>query len=219
MTERLEVYLNEFNLPMGNTIYLPLVSGQLQAYAQTKPEICENYHFMPFLFMRDDPERIMAQYQSPAVAAFSASMWNMNLSLEVAKRVKERFPDCLIVFGGPSVPTNINKVFSFLCEYPFVDVTVRGEGEHTFADLLETRDLKWVKGISYQKDGAVLTNTNRPLEESPDTFPSPYLEGLFDHIMQSGMQCHAIVETARGCPFKCTFCYWGRAEPYRFFSL
>lgn len=221
MTE-LEVYLNEYNVVMGNTVYLPLVCGQLQAYAQTKAEIRENYEFMPFIFMRDTPERILAQYHNPAVAAFSCSMWNMNLSLEVARRVKERFPGCLIVFGGPSIPVNASETFTFFCDHPFIDVTVRGEGERTFAELLEeslhTRDFKWTKGISYRFKGGVYTNGNRPLEENPDVFPSPYLEGLFDDLML-GMDFHAIVETSRGCPYRCSFCFWGRAEPYRFFSL
>ena len=99
-----QIYFNEYNMLMGNSVYFPLVSGMLQAYAQTKDVIKKNYQFMPFIFFRDDPDKIISTYQNPSVAAFSASMWNMNLCLIVAKRVKEKFPNCLIVFGGPHVP-------------------------------------------------------------------------------------------------------------------
>lgn len=218
-----EVYLNEYNVVMGNTVYFPLASGQLQAYAQTKNAIRVNYRFMPFIFIRDNPDRILAQYHNPAVAAFSCSMWNMNLSLEVAKRVKEKFPDCLVVFGGPSVPVNVSETFTFLCDHPFIDVTVRGEGERTFADLLEqslrSRDFKWTKGISYRFEGAIYTNGDCLLEMNPDFLPSPYLGGLFDYLLPTGLDFSAIVETNRGCPYNCSFCFWGRGEPYRFFSL
>ena len=38
---------------------------------------------------------------------------------------------------------------------------------------------------------------------------SPYLIGLFDNLAQEGYSINAIVETDRGCPYKCTFCDWG----------
>ncbi|MBU0964692.1 cobalamin-dependent protein [Patescibacteria group bacterium] len=217
-----EIYLNEYNVLMDNTVYYPLVCGQLKAYAQTKAAIRENYEFMPFLFIRDLPGRIVAQYNDPAVAGFSCSMWNINLSLVVAQQVKERFPGCLIVFGGPSVPL---EPTDFFVRYPFVDITVRGEGEHTFAELLLRlllgRDFSDVAGICYPDyyQRQVVRNPDRTLEENLDTFPSSYLQGLYDYLLPSGINFQAIVETNRGCPFKCSYCFWGVGKRYRFFSL
>ena len=132
---------------MSNANYLPLASG-LFAYAITVPDIQKNYQFMPFLFIRNHPEKIIRQYKNPDVAAFSVSMWNMNLSLTIAEEVKKRFPGCLIVFGGPNVPFN---ALAFFKQYPFIDVAVRGEGEQTFADLLirflESKDFRNIPGI------------------------------------------------------------------------
>lgn len=89
-TEKLQVYFNEYNILMDNTVYLPLVSGQLQCYAQTNPTIRERYQFMPFIFIRDHPEKILSQYKNPAVAAFSALMWNINLSLTITGTGKKK---------------------------------------------------------------------------------------------------------------------------------
>lgn len=217
-----EVYLNEYNIPMDNTIFLPLVSGLLQAYAQTKPVIRENYEFMPFIFIRDHPERILSRYQNPSVAAFSASMWNINLSLAVAQRVKEKFPRCLIVFGGPQMPHEATDLIK-LC--PFMDITARGEGERIFADLLvrflDTGDFTDIPGISYRDGGNIIRNDKEyPLAEDLAILPSPYLEGLFDQLLASGMNFQAIVETNRGCPFLCSFCFWSQgSKRYRFYSL
>ncbi len=219
---KLEVYLNEYNVLMDNTVYFPLASGQLRAYAETKAVIRDNYQFMPFLFMRNHPDKILSQYKNPAVAGFSCSMWNLNLSLAVARQVKETFPSCLVVFGGPSIPL---EPTDFFVRYPFVDVTVRGEGEHTFADLLVKlllkRDFSDIPGICYcdyyQKK--VVRNEDRQLEEHPDTFPSPYLEGLYDYLSKSGIDFQAIVETNRGCPFICSYCFWGEGKHYRLYSL
>ena len=68
-----KVFLNEFNVLMGNTTYFPLVSGLLRAFAETRETVVKNYKFMPFLFHMDSPESILEQYHNPSVAAFSVS--------------------------------------------------------------------------------------------------------------------------------------------------
>lgn len=221
-----EVYLNEYNVLMSNAIYLPLASGLLQAYATTVPDIQKNYQFMPFLFIRNHPEKIISQYKNPGVAAFSVSMWNMNLSLTIAEEVKKRFPGCLIVFGGPNVPFNASAFFK---QYPFIDVTVRGEGEQPFADLLirflESKDFRNIPGISYRdcKSGECIKNVKeRPFVKDLDIFPSPYLEGTYDYLLSEDINFQAIIETNRGCPYTCSYCFWGRgglSKQYGFFGL
>ena len=77
------VYYNEFNILMGNTTYLPLVSGLLHAFALSRPTVTEKYEFQPYLFHVDRPESILEQYENPAVAAFSVCMWNEQLNLKI----------------------------------------------------------------------------------------------------------------------------------------
>ena len=223
-----EVYFNEYNIPMEKTVYFPLVSGLLRSYAQTIPLIRDHYVFMPFLFMRDQQNSIVEKYRNPAVAAFSVSMWNMNLSLEVARRVKERFPECLIIFGGANTPFGADDFFRM---YPFVDVTTRGEGEQTFADILtcftESRDFRDIPGISYRdpQTGACIRNSReRELPRDLDIYPSPYLEGVFDYLFDDypDFNFQMIIETNRGCPYNCSYCFWGQgglSKHFRYFSL
>jgi len=220
-----DVYLHEFNVVMEGNIYLPLVCGLLKTYALTVPAVRENYRFMPFLFIREDPEKILVAYGAPAVGAFSVSMWNMNLSLTVARALKERFPDCLIVFGGPHVPFEAGAFFR---QYPFIDVAVRGEGEQAFAEILtrnlESRDFGGIPGLSYRGlDGACVRNAaERPFVKDLDVFPSPYLEGAYDDLFARDIGLQAIVETNRGCPYNCSYCFWGKAglsKRYCLFSL
>ena len=222
----MNVYFNEYNVLMDNAVYLPLVSGLLRSYAETKPAILERYRFMPFIFMRDTLERIVDRFENPAVAAFSISMWNANLSLAVAERLKKKFPECLIVFGGPHVPFDADD---FLKTHPSIDVTVRGEGEVTFAEVLlrflDTWDFAGIPGISYRdpKSGSSVKNPKeRALVMELDLFPSPYLEGVFDDLLPMDIDFQAIVETNRGCPFLCSYCFWGQGglnKQFRFYSL
>lgn len=210
------VYFNEFNVLMPKTAYLPLVSGLLRAYAETKPRILEHYAFMPFLFLRKQPEELLAAYDEPTVAAFSLSMWNEQFSLRLAELVKQRFPTCLIVFGGAQVPHHPEEYFA---RYPFIDVAVRGEGELTFSlvleRLIESRDFSSIPAVSWREPGTgrcIRNADEAKLEMTIDAFPSPYLLGYYDYLFQAypDFSFQAIIETDRGCPFLCSYCYWGQ---------
>ena len=223
------VYFNEFNVLMEGTAYLPLVSGLLRCYAETKPALRERYEFMPFLFYRDRVDSILARYENPSVAAFSSSMWNEQINLRVAAEVKRRFPACLVVFGGANVPHHPEAYFR---EHPFIDVAVKGEGEEAFAEILEraltSRDFSGILNVAFRhpESGACVVNGGqRPQPRDLDVYPSPYLEGVFEPLMaewSSQMRFQSIIETNRGCPFLCTFCFWGQgglSTKYRFHSL
>ncbi len=223
-----EIYFNEFNILMENAAYLPIVSGILQSYASKFTKVTDNYRFMPFIFYRHHQDEVLAQYNNPSVAAFSASMWNEQLNLKVAELVKRKFPDCLIVFGGPQVPYDAEDYFA---RHPFIDIGVRGEGEEAFAEILErfleSRDFSGIAGISYRNTktgGCIKNEAVRAQKDDLDLYPSPYLDGLYEDLMAKHSDLHfqAIIETNRGCPFPCTFCYWGMgglSRKYRFFSL
>lgn len=222
------IYLNEFNVLMNNAVYLPLVSGLLQTNALSNEVIRDNYQFMPFLFIRKPIEEILHQYDKPYIAAFSVSMWNHNLSMAVAQKVKEKFPDCLIIMGGPNIPFQAKQ---FLCDNPFVDMTVRGEGEYVFNQillrLLGSNTLEGIPSISYRHPQTKEYFENKeepPLFKDLEVYPCPYLSGTFDSLFSLGYDFQAIVETNRGCPFQCSFCFWGQGimkmgKKYRYFSL
>jgi 2-(S-pantetheinyl)-carbapenam-3-carboxylate methyltransferase len=196
----------QFGFRYGNEVYLPYSVGLLWAYARTLPDVAERYENGGFVFLRDDPDRIVAGLDAPGVAAFSTYVWNWEMSVAVARRIKARFPACLIVFGGPQVP---NRVGDFFARHPYIDVLVHGEGEVTFAELLRehagARDYARVAGLSH----AGGTSAPRPRTRELDRFPSPYLTGVFDDLLKLPYDFAAVWETNRGCPYACTFCDWG----------
>lgn len=223
------LYFNEFNIRMGHLCYLPIVSGLLRAYAETSEAVKRGYRFMPFIYHIDSLPNVLAQYtEPPDVAAFSLSMWNERLNLKVAAEVKRRWPHCLVVFGGCQVPHDPRE---YMAEHPFIDVTVRGEGEEPFLDILnrylEQDRFADIPGVTFrERDGSVQMNAGeRTFVRSLDNYPSPYLEGLYDELMASRgpeRDFQAIIETNRGCPFLCTFCFWGRGgltRKYRYHDM
>jgi hypothetical protein len=92
--KKLRLYFNEFNLLMGSggVVYLPLVSGILSAYIKTSKLVRDNVEVQPFIFRPDTHQQILSSYSNPDIACFSIAMWNEQLSLKVAKGIKEQFP-------------------------------------------------------------------------------------------------------------------------------
>ncbi|MHA2279427.1 MAG: B12-binding domain-containing radical SAM protein [Promethearchaeota archaeon] len=220
----MNIYTHEYNIALEKTTWLPISTGCLQAYALTHDIIREGYEFMPFRFMKM-PLREVAPYNSPGVAAFSSSMWNMNMNLTIAERVKREFPNCLIVFGGVDVPPDPK----FLEKYPFIDIAANGEGEQTFTDILirnlESRDFGGIPSISWRHEDEVVRNEGEPpFTKDLSCYPIPYISGVFDYLLDGEYKFQVILETNRGCPFKCSFCFWGEGtmkmgKKYRFFEL
>ncbi len=172
---------------MSGVVYLPLVSGILQAYAQTFPILNDAYEFQPFIFMRNTPQEMIKDVSEPFLMAFSVCIWNHQLSLAVAKLIKERYPSCIIVFGGPQITES---------DRSYCDYIIKEEGEKKFVRLLA--DL-----------------LHEPFDVSAHNlgnYPSPYTLGLYERYSKDypDMKFQAIVETNRGCPFTCSFCFWGQ---------
>lgn len=229
MSKRLRVYFNEFNVSLGKYSYLPLVSGILRAYAETDPLIRDRYEFAPFLYKMDSVANVLSQYDDPDVAAFSVSMWNEQLCLKAVQEVKRRWPKCLTIFGGCHVP---HLPILYMMQYPFIDVCVRAEGEEAFREILSRydgsgHDFDGILDVTYWNQrkaySPVSTPGKRPFVKDLDRYPSPYLTGMYDQLMRDHPDSwQAIIETNRGCPFDCSFCYWaqgGLALKYKFHSL
>jgi radical SAM superfamily enzyme YgiQ (UPF0313 family) len=228
------VYFNEYNVKMDGVSYLPLVSGLLRAYAETFPDIKSGYQFEPFIYSMDEPEKILAQYtEPPDSACFSSVMWNEQLNYHVAQAIKKKYPNCLIVFGGPNVPMPpLHSVEDWMMAHPFVDLACRAEGEELFVDILKrylhSRDFSDIPNVACRAPNGEIKycDRERPFKRSMDEYPSPYLEGYYDDLLKwgrkAGHQFQAIIETNRGCPFPCSFCYWGKgglSRKYRYKNM
>jgi radical SAM superfamily enzyme YgiQ (UPF0313 family) len=156
----------------------------------------------------------------PKLLGFSCYTWSVWPSSIVAQTVREALPDCLIVFGGPFVTGDPDLTFA---ECRAVDVVVRGDGEHATLDIINAEkfdDLFSIDGLSFrtEQDSPVFHTPDRTLVHDLDTYPSPYLEGVFDLVRYMRFPTNR----SRGCFQNCKFCAWGTASgngSYREHSL
>ena len=188
--------------------YLPYATGMLIAFAFKNECIRSHYAMKRFVYYKEDIEAVIAGMESPAVVGFSTYVWNYEYNKAFAARLKEVFPDCITVFGGHSIEVHSSRQIE---KYPFIDFLIHGEGEQAFADILEhlvtDRDFSRVPNISYRENGAVVKTATACITTLD--LPSPYLEGYFDELLKDDMIFSALIETNRGCPFRCAYCDWG----------
>ncbi len=85
---------------------------------------------------------------------------------------------------------------------------IRGEPELTVVDLCRSEDLAAVKGIAYRRDGQTVCTENRPLADLA-AFPMPayHLIDLNHYGYELMGERFALLETTRGCPFPCIYCF------------
>jgi anaerobic magnesium-protoporphyrin IX monomethyl ester cyclase len=127
-------------------------------------------------------------------------------ALEMCAHVRER-SKCTIVAGGvhPSILPQQTAA------HELIDIAVRGEGEKTIfevAQALESgRTLDQIRGIAFKENGSVQVTESREHIDLDSLPPIPYglVPGVLDYpfIKKYGL----IIETSRGCPFACTYCY------------
>lgn len=190
------VYLVQPEITSGpvNEHYLPFSVGCIWAYANQFDYVKNNYQLGDVVWKRERQKDVLNRIQDPAIVGFSCYVWNHNWNLTLARKIKAQWPNCLIVFGGPSINEEWLK-------YDFIDVAMFGEGEKAWAELLEL----------HHNNKEIPRYWNNPRQQDIADYPSPYLTGFFDKIIQDNpdVSWFMMLETNRGCPYHCTFCGWG----------
>ena len=213
-SKKIDIGLVQINNSFSGQNYLPYSVGLLQVYAEKNAANPERFNFLPAIYKRGSITKAVDHLRSADIVGFSIYVWNHEISLEIARRLKKLNPNVLTVFGGPHVP---DFPEAWLREHSFVDVAVHNEGERTFLDLLNIypeRTWSTAPGVSFIDKNSVYTRTPaRERLKDLDDVPSPFLEGTFDKLMAANTTeaWIGLWETNRGCPFRCTFCDWGSA--------
>lgn len=202
----------------------PLALGDLVAYAMAYDDgrLQQHYHFPPT--WEADRPLLEPLVEEPGIFLFSNYLWTHEAGLELSAHVKEQSPDSVTVHGGPDTPKYPVDVERYFANNPHVDVTVRGEGEGTAAEILDRLAgrvgdgpvdlsvLADVPGLSFRAPDGVVHTGDRERIADLSALPSPYLEGLFDvyGTVPNALE-QVTLESNRGCPYGCTYCDWGSA--------
>ena len=144
----------------------------------------------------------------PQLIGLSATSSEMGPAAEIARAIKPYGVPLIIGGAHPTVaPTETLALEG-------VDMVCRGEGEEAIVELVEAIAVGGyrtdIANIWFDRGGRVVTNDVRPYICDLDRLPFPDL-GIFDdyHFLgayQGQVVSYGRFESARGCPFKCTYC-------------
>lgn len=186
-------------------VIAPLAFGYLAGYLK------QHLNFHDIFLEVDNLERIKAQ--SPDVIGLSSFTETFEDAIRYSRLFKQLDARTPIILGGE----HISALPESLPES--IDVGVIGEGEETIAELMNlyqrneaTHDnLSKVKGIIYWHQGKQIITEARPWIEDMDSIPLPDRE-----LLLKDTKWQQPIFTARGCPYKCTFCastkFWQRTR-------
>ena len=198
---------------------VPLVSGYIEAYCRKDREIVSSYEFekISLPVTTAYAEILSAIKQSDAdIYAFSCYVWNTKLVRRLLDAMLTAKPNAHYVLGGPQVMHQAQRYLKSEYENVFV---CNGEGEKIFSAFLRAmlspqRDFSMVRGLSFYRNKQLYTTEPESRITDLSEIPSPFLEDVFE----KGKYTWVLLETNRGCPFTCNYCYWGAATGSKVFK-
>ena len=217
MKNKIKVGATQINNGFSGQYYLPYSIGLLYAFVKKNSFDPERFDFNSIIYKRKHLNDCFEHLKDRNVVLFSTYVWNENISLEIAKKLKKYDKTKFIIFGGPSVPDNkFGKAEAYLKKNNFIDILIHQEGERTVLKLLDeypNNKLSETHNISYFENKKYKNIPNLPRLKDFEKVPSPYLTGIFDDLIRENPKEKWLAswETNRGCPFSCTYCDWGSA--------
>ncbi|MCR5765663.1 MAG: radical SAM protein [Treponema sp.] len=145
-----------------------------------------------------------------AIFCFSCFVWNIKILQESSRILRGR--GCITIAGGPEITAHPDFYKDF-------DYCVSGEGEDSVPSLIKKIiDERKKDNQSSEKKTDESDKSTAIHSFSPDLSKlySPYLDGILNPSEYEG----ALWELARGCPFKCSYCYESKGEKkVRYFPM
>jgi radical SAM superfamily enzyme YgiQ (UPF0313 family) len=153
-----------------------------------------------------------AKEESPNFIGITVLTQQYTAAVNLSRALKDTMREVPIVFGGIHVSAEHEAIIE---DEDSVDFCVRGEGEFTVLDLINTvengGDLKTVKGITHRVKGQAVVNPPRDFMNNLDEIPFPARDMLPTKLyrgtiaLEGGRPFSTILAT-RGCPFSCHYC-------------
>jgi anaerobic magnesium-protoporphyrin IX monomethyl ester cyclase len=129
-------------------------------------------------------------------------------AFEMIKKAKRM--GCTVIVSSSDSTDHYEKYFPHGADY-----VVRGEGEETLKELLESLenriDPSSIAGLAFKKSGQTIVTTTRRVIRELDSLPYPAWDLVdIDSYRRIWMKHHGYfslnLATTRGCPYKCNWC-------------
>jgi ribosomal peptide maturation radical SAM protein 1 len=163
--------------------------------------------------------------QSPKVIAFTCTFFQTISSLALAKKIKEKYPEVSIVFGGACFHDEMGLELIKKCS--FIDAVSIGEADDVFVDLIKSLQSKklpeGLQGIVYRdKSGDIKQDAPHvPLSQQLlDKIPDPDFDEFFHDYDRTGLIKDSSLRERVFLPYESSRgCWWGEKQHCTFCGL
>ena len=147
---------------------------------------------------------------APDIVGITGTTPLMNQIRDISVMIKRQFKGILVIAGG----SHVSALPRESLYESMLDIVIAGEGEITFAEILDGVPLKNILGIYYRdQNGEIQNNQPRPFISNLDDLPLPAWH-LFDAQVYKNKISRLLarkvpscmIEFSRGCIYKCDFC-------------
>lgn len=152
-----------------------------------------------------------SQRTTPNIIGISATLFSAREALKLAKIAKAVNAKNIVVIGGPITCFSAKSIFKYSQD---LDYIVTGSGEQAFfllaRDLMNNMPVECMSNISYQNNSKVFSSIEE-YQQDLDSLGFPLREAFprWSHNLHPPMGSYSpayLIETMRGCSYKCNFC-------------
>jgi putative methyltransferase len=154
-------------------------------------------------------EEIYELIKEADIVMYSSYVWNYTLCDSIAEYVKKQNPKVVNLLGGPMIGAKDKELWQKRWMYDYI-LRPMFPGEFFVTDVIDQyiEDNIDFKQITYELRSDKQQRWEFPLA-SPYEENLEFLKELSAYGREHDMELMMVIETTRGCPFKCTYCEWG----------
>lgn len=186
----------------------------IQSYYMRRGKYKDKVKFLPAPYKWNQYEsykEVITEIISADIIMFSSYAWNYSIVDSIAKEIKQKHPQKILVLGGPHIGTNEPSLlknrwfYDYICEptkpgEPFMEDLI----DCYIEDKLDPKNIAWELRNGSGRIHDLSTEDYSVYEEHFD-----YLKETVSYARKHNMEPFIVLETTRGCPYKCVFCEWG----------
>ena len=202
-------------------IYLPYIYGVLRRACDQFEILKDSLNWLTPIY---DKRIDKYDFSDIDILGMSCYTWNREINYTIAKIIKKKNPNCIIIAGGPD-PDSEDNPHTFLNKYPLIDIIVKRDADYSFPLVMqeivnETYNYKDITGLYINGigDTGPVHYCDIPHGSVYSTYSDVFTEIAIE-IENNNKKPVQVVESDRGCPYSCAFCYRGRYDNKKTYQI
>ena len=141
----------------------------------------------------------------PDFLVLNVSAEKLKEDLSILTQARELLEDTVVITKGAVFN---NNSYGILQQYPEIDIALRNEFELSFDEIIEYKNLKDIKGITYQINNKITSTPDRKTPDNLDYLPFLDRDLIDNNLYQrpDTKKPQSAIRVQKGCPLDCFFC-------------